>query len=118
MKHKVADLEGALLDAVVARAEGIEFFGSWDENVGGDAIFTRELRDHGFERVRFAPSTSWADGGPIIERERITLESPDWGVPTQDWTATVGEFSATGLTPLVAAMRAYVASKLGEEVSL
>ena len=55
-------------------------------------------------------STDWAQGGPIIEREGIAL------LPT--WTAERPGFSADGPTPLIAAMRCYVASKLGDEVEI
>ena len=64
----------------------------------------------------YNPSTDWAQGGPIIEREEIeiTLGSPD------KWVASIGgeKEIETGPTPLIAAMRCYVASKLGEEVEV
>ena len=59
-------------------------------------------------------STDWAQGGPIIEREKIAL----WLNGDDDWAATDGFKNATGSTPLIAAMRCYVASKLGEEVEM
>jgi hypothetical protein len=55
-------------------------------------------------------STDWAQGGPIIERELIAIHG--------DWKATLGEGTYEGPTPLIAAMRCYVASKLGDEVDL
>jgi len=102
-KHKVSELEGALLDAAVAKAEGrLEAW--WNTNE--------------------AYSVEWSDGGPIIERERISFH-----VYAGDVTAYVragfagGEItgdagSESGPTHLVAAMRAYVAAKLGEEIDL
>lgn len=61
-------------------------------------------------------STNWAHGGPIIELERIDLEF------CGEWHAMrPGEprfTSGFGPTPLVAAMRCYVASKLGDEVDV
>ena len=67
----------------------------------------------------FSPSTNWSQGGPIIEREGISVArrgdhsfSP-WGAVLQDF-----EFDEDGPTPLIAAMRCYVASKLGDEVEL
>lgn len=61
------------------------------------------------------PSTDWAHGGPIIQRERIALTSYVNG----DWEALALSGSSIhyernkrrGPTPLIAAMRAYVASK-------
>ena len=67
----------------------------------------------------YDPSTDWSQGGPIIEREKIGIECDDQGVwfasydlsPEQAW-------GATGPTPLIAAMRCYVASKLGDEIDI
>ena len=58
-------------------------------------------------------STDWAQGGPIIEREGIALYlyGPD------KWNAMT-EKEYQGPTPLIAAMRCYVASKLGDEIDL
>ena len=55
-------------------------------------------------------SKDWAQGGPIIERELIAIHG--------DWKATLGEGTYEGPTPLIAAMRCYVASKLGAEVDV
>ena len=62
----------------------------------------------------YSPSTNWAQGGPIIEREEIAilLEYP------KSWWATDGDTRSSGDTPLIAAMRCYVASKLGDEVEI
>lgn len=72
------------------------------------------------EHVRqgFNPSTDWAQGGPIIERERISV-----GTFENEWSADVtagptGFVRGFGPTPLIAAMRCYVASTLGAEVEL
>jgi len=61
-------------------------------------------------------STDWAKGGPIIEREKICLKTHTaWPY----WLAFIeGNNLAQGPTPLVAAMRCYVASKLGNEVEV
>jgi hypothetical protein len=70
------------------------------------------------ERGCCAPySTSWAQGGPIIERERIELvdDSPGWLARIDLWAR---EIVVGGPTPLIAAMRCFVASKLGEEVDV
>jgi hypothetical protein len=89
---KTSDLTGAALDWAVAMAE------NW-----AGAVF--EVKPY---------SKDWAHGGPIIEREKITLE---W--TGEDWMAYIkhdDEFF--GGTPLIAAMRCYVASKLGDEVEI
>jgi hypothetical protein len=71
-------------------------------------------------------STDWAQGGPIIEREGITLRAPSSegiqyrakdGSPL--WRASTPDgVSGNGPTPLIAAMRCYVSSKLGDEVEI
>ena len=63
--------------------------------------------------VPFTPSTDWAQGGPIIEREYIILRPADDG-----WQATIETATQYGPTPLIAAMRCFVASKLGESINL
>ena len=62
------------------------------------------------------PSTAWEHGGPIIERERIALEFLDgeWCA----WAPGPQRADGRGPTPLIAAMRAYVASRFGESVDL
>lgn len=66
-------------------------------------------------------STSWAWGGPIIEQEGIEL-TINTRVPEGTWLATRVEGSAicevTGPTQLIAAMRCYVKSQLGDEVDV
>jgi hypothetical protein len=102
MKHKTSELEGPLLDAAVAKAEGFDYLRPPPQREG------------------WAPSRSWSVAGPIIEREVISLSAPlcvgDYG----EWSAFVGGSadSEKGPTPLIAAMRAYVASKLGDVVDL
>lgn len=77
----------------------------------------------------FRPSESWAQGGPIIERVGIgffcnrtaavgSRFAPDAGA---DWRAFAFNKHAEhhfGPTPLIAAMRCIVASKLGDEVEV
>lgn len=74
-------------------------------------------------------STDWAQGGPIIDREEINLLKRDER-PWSGYAYRYGKhkklrgqrgceiFRATGPTPLIAAMRCYVASKLGDEVEV
>ncbi len=63
---------------------------------------------------RFAYSTNWAQGGPIIDRERINVE-PFRDINGDQWSAD-GAWNSP--TALIAAMRCYVASKLGDEVDV
>lgn len=104
MKIKTSELTDVALDWAVAKC-----IGQPDE----------WMADHRKGYINSA-STDWAQGGPIIEREKIgfwayTLdedgnENPGWYAETFEGAV------ADGPTPLIAAMRCYVASKLGDTV--
>lgn len=129
MKHKTAELTGALLDAAVAKAEG---FVPWMVNPNNKSLCVGVLSETSLNYEVFAPSQIWGHGGPIIERERIQLDNAkDSDAPAEDrcyfWMATIyspfwepsrPDVHGDGPTPLIAAMRAYVAAKLGDEVEL
>jgi hypothetical protein len=59
----------------------------------------------------FQPSINWAQGGPIIEREGIAT-----GKSWEGWKAFTDTSTGEGPTPLIAAMRCYVATKLGDDI--
>ncbi|EPS1221625.1 phage protein NinX family protein [Burkholderia cenocepacia] len=90
---KVSELSGEALDYWVARAEG------YDEQ---SARFVVDAH---------AYSSQWAHGGPIIERERISVVERG-----HHWFGDAPGVSETGGSPLEAAMRAYVATRFGDEV--
>jgi hypothetical protein len=79
--------------------------------------YSSKLAVHGVSG-KFAFSSNWSQGGPIIERERICLR--DIGEDDYMWEADDQRGGRPYLaeTPLVAAMRCYVASKLGDEVEV
>jgi hypothetical protein len=122
MKHKTSDLSGALLDAAVALADGITLVDRPTID-GMRAVYSSA----GSFRDDYSPSTSWALAGPIIERERISVF---WVSADHAWSA--GVFLGitrddpqldvvpwcVGPTPLIAAMRAFVVSKVGREIDL
>jgi hypothetical protein len=62
-------------------------------------------------------STDWGQGGPIIEREDIGTWPSERIDHEGEWGARI-TYIVYGPTPLVAAMRCYVASKLGDEVEI
>lgn len=93
-KVNTNELIGAALDWAVAKCEG---------NAG----------DFGIDG--YSPSTDWAQGGPIVEREGISLER----ITEALWESRItGIWMEDGPTPLVAAMRCYVGAKLGTEVEV
>ena len=123
---KTSELIDAALDWAVAKALG--YTDSPDDSLEHGTIWHTEPDKTPFGRFidkqRFQPSTNWTIAGPLIERERIDLLGCVYG-PAGDWTASrprerhVGwRHLATGPTPLVAAMRCLVMSRLGDEVEI
>jgi hypothetical protein len=108
MKIKTSELQGAALDWAVAKAEGVDGY------IVNESFMTRWTDDECEDGVDYHYSTDWAQGGPIIEREKMTLE---W--TGEDWMAYIRhDEEYFGPTPLIAAMRCYVASKLGDAVEV
>ncbi|NBS71023.1 DUF2591 domain-containing protein [bacterium] len=101
MKVQVSEAEREVLDWMVAKCEGKEMR-AWRTYVR-------------LNQVNY--STDWAQGGPIIERECIDVmfEGPEWYAYMRWEDKTLQH---DGPTPLIAAMRCYVASKLGDEVDV
>jgi hypothetical protein len=92
----IFELTGEALDLAVAQCEGHDVEDpTWWADFGDESCY----------------STDWAQGGPIIEREMIEL------IPQTPalWDAMYRgqHIPNDGPTPLIAAMRCYVASKLG-----
>ena len=96
---KTSELTGVALDWAVQQCEGT------------DALWWE-----------YSPSQKWEQGGPIIERERLSLTPRDgfWEcfVHDQLFADDGSDHHSKGPTPLIAAMRCYVASKLGAEIDL
>ena len=125
MKIKTQDLTGPALDWAVAKCEGEDY----------SPVTTYNGIGQEFPPTNY--STNWSQGGPIIEREGILLRAlrstghslngqwlamydgtntctmVQW-VKRTDWP----HHYLSGPTPLVAAMRCYVASQLGDEVDV
>lgn len=109
---KTSELIGPALDWAVAKCEGYVI--EWDD------VFEDYWLEHGDVRHtrlgNYSPSTSWEQAGPIIERE---IESLYEHTPLGCWAAKSKQGDLRyGPTPLIAAMRAFVASKLGDEVEI
>ena len=98
---KTSELSGAALDWAVAKAGGTTHIELVWETVRG----------------KWSPSTNWAQGGAIIEREGIAV----WQFDDVTWRA-IARYAVPdpveGATPLVAAMRCYVISELGDDVEI
>ena len=111
---KTSELTGAALDWAVAKCEGVPLVLAPFTGARNFVILGQNMKP---TIVMYEPSLYWAQGGPIIEREKITVCydtcQPRW--VGCDWAARLTEF---GPTPLIAAMRCYVASKLGDDVEI
>lgn len=128
MLRKTSELSGAALDWAVAKCEG---YTSWCRD-------TEKLlpprKEYGWvDLCDLRYSTDWTQGGPIIEREHIELTW--WGPqsdPSRRWKANRAtekqlyyrdfyesdEGGYRSPTALIAAMRCFVASRLGDEVDI
>jgi hypothetical protein len=105
-KFETSQLTGHALDWAVAKCEGIDY--------GKD-----DVRFRGAYARKY--STDWAQAGSIIERENIGLVCQQIGSTQRcayRHTENGEVFYYYGPTPLIAAMRCYVALKLGDEVEL
>lgn len=141
MKVLVSELTSRALDWAVAKCEGlpvaIDPLGHSDPYCQGAYIVLSN--DHTPNRAThyligrdYSPSTDWALGGPIIEREFIGIDTlaaglsaTTDGVNTGDtWVAMrdavdggdMHRFSAPAA--LIAAMRCFVASRMGDEIDV
>lgn len=119
---KTAELSGAALDWSVAKADS--------HRVAFQSGHLYLVDEKQRRIAAWKPSAAWAQGGPIIEREHIC---PDW--LGTEWCARHfvelqidPEFAdergiackriTYGPAPLIAAMRCFVASKLGDSIEV
>lgn len=126
-KVLISDLEDTALNWAIAKSLGYKLYkdeilryvmqGWWISGISKDPNAWVPLDD-------FSPSTNWARAGQIIEKERISVEALREG---DGWCACIGctphdfllwdqKYQADaaygeGPTPLVAAMRCFVASR-------
>lgn len=114
MKIKVKDASELVLDYLVGTCE------DKDPDWPGFGLYKGELWS---DAQPYSPTSNWAQGGPIIEREQIRLRM--WNKKRGEsrhglWCAGIHNkvLGIDGPTPLIAAMRCYVASKLGDEVEI
>jgi hypothetical protein len=111
---KTSELTGAALDWAVARCAGFD----------PETLNTKTGVVYSLRYGVYAPSTNWAQGGPIIERERlqVTTERNGTWICSIPFAVEIGGYRkyifTHGPTALIAAMRCYVASKLGDEVDV
>jgi hypothetical protein len=119
---KTSELTGAALDWAVAKADEERDVLFCQRQYG--RLIVRIAGDHETRDIEwpYTPSTDWSQCGPIIEREGIGLDQyadyPRWQAFTPAPEQQSGQAVCTGPTPLIAAMRCYVVSKLGDTVDV
>lgn len=123
MKIKTSELNNDLLDIATAMALGANLIKTPESQSWLLHWLSPLFGDQARWSIRApAYSTNWAQGGPIIEREVPMMMKTNGG----EWIAQgaydrVKDCEARryyGPTPLIAAMRCFVASKLGDEVEI
>ena len=141
---KTSDLTGPALDWAVAKAEGmperivfgrgaVRDTGYCVERPNGTRLFyvLRNVWDRWVEKCEthpwgagvsvYTPSTNWSQGGPIIERENLSVmpaAGEGWRAYKTHRVDWAQQCYADGPTPLIAAMRCFVASRLGDTIDI
>jgi hypothetical protein len=119
---KTSDMNGPALCWAVAQAKGLFDLGIYHgfRVINGKLHFLSSTGD--VFNDPFNPIENELQGARIIERECIKLEPPD--KDHSEWSGYLSDEDDKGIgywdgpTPLIAAMRCYVASKLGDEVEI
>ena len=105
MKIKTSELTGSAIAWAVAKVLQLKI-----DDTEKNVLF--------YEGEPFLPDTYWNQGGPIIEQNKIDVM---WG--GDRWSAYTmtpdgQQLITEGDTPLIAAMRGFVAANLGDEIDL
>lgn len=112
MKVATSKLSCKALDYLVAQIEGVELI---ESEAGQTYLYSKAFGN------LYSPSRAEAGGwnitGPIIHREGIALEL--FKDRPGDWSAFIASgYLERGRSPLIAALRAFVAMKLGDTVEV
>jgi hypothetical protein len=113
---KTSELIGPALDWAVAKCEGYDRQIRLNKHKEWEDLGRTQVRDDDY--TMWNPSEDWAQGGPIIEREKVIVDLAPNGwccMLFEDEDQIAEEF---GPTPLIAAMRCFCVSKLGDEVDI
>lgn len=113
--YRTEELEGPLLDLAVAKAVGLSAVIHKVDNAIAPFFECCVLSESGRLQYQYTPSRGWSQGGPLVEEHRISLIDRGNGRWAADvWAGGVMEADS----PLLAAMRALVARKLGDVVRM
>lgn len=137
-QHATSDLDGTLLNLAVAIAAGKRWrfldnpFAQCEEQEKLLQVYEEAEGVHQGFWTLYSPSRVWAEAGLLLVAEEISLSSRTFPVANADngvsgcWSATTWHRGVSGrrsfeiheTSPLIAAMRCYVASKLGDTIEL
>jgi hypothetical protein len=122
---KTAELDGVLLDYWTARADGLEAkILRTGERLNGVRLEndTCAALTPGFDAWWQPYHVTWFTVGPLIEREKLAVMfgkfGEQWHGMTMDKGVSHISHHITGPTPLIAAMRAFIASRFGDTVPI
>lgn len=117
MQTNISEASSAVLNWCVAKCLGYEI--QIINNHGRQSVQCRNGHPAWFE---FDPTENWSDGGPIIDEKKICLYPDDPVAPKATFTPDPQNphyyFRRYGETSLIAAMRCYVSSMMGESVEV
>lgn len=143
--YQVASLKGELLDLAVAKCENVEAYlveqtepcsmGGLENATIGPGLYILAPCTGAIPLKRYSPSTNWEVGGRIVERilpywehrpepsgknSRIIPRARPGKMVIESYVDDTGErvINPPDSTLLQALMRAYVASKYGQEIEL
>ncbi|HEN8714028.1 TPA: DUF2591 domain-containing protein [Pseudomonas putida] len=117
---KTAALVGEALGWAVGKAEGLNLELVPPQYGNPWRVFARYQGQAIEHTKRYNPWEDWALGGPLIEEHMVSLHCPQ---STDDvWAGWVitdqGEYCQAGNNALIAASRAIVAAKLGDNIQV
>lgn len=129
MKYAVNNLGTLALDWAVATIQNLPIqydpMGFYTGSEAGYWVWSDTPKRYWKIGRQYSPSTSWAQGGPIIESQEITIKHVVPAMKDSIWQAHPSHTAkgangkwGVGPTPLIAAMRCYVATHLGEEIDI
>jgi Protein of unknown function (DUF2591) len=124
MKIKVSEASGVVLDYLVVVARGFDVYhnatmnGCVIEGFWVSGYYPGDLNSW-VPLNTLTHSTSWHLGGPIIDREEITIDYRDNETLARIWKKdNYIQSYAEKRQGLIAAMRCFIVSKLGDEVEV
>jgi hypothetical protein len=124
MKIKVSELTQIQIDYLVAILQYPHLV--WGDSIGlhwaSNQIVIPELKE---PECYYNPSSDWSIAGKIIHKEKIHLLHSDDYKENSKWIASIARENMVGWrilhhgeTPVIAAMRSYIESKLGDTVEI